>query len=480
MKKIKLLSVILLLSQAGMIFGQKQLHDSLLHYINIAMQQSPLVLQKYHNYKASLHRIPQVASLPDPELNMGIFLEPMEIVSGRQYADIQLMQMFPWFGTLKYARDEMSLMAKAEFESLRDAKLQISYDLQIKWYDLYKNQRNIILVQQNIDLLNSIEKLALIKYKTSGSGFSAKTQSSSSSTKSTGESTAPNMGGGMIGMSSTTNVTTNAGMSMPGQGITTDALGLSAVLRLQMEKAELQNSLESLFSRKKTLTAGFNAILDRNAEIPVFVPDSIAGNAETIALLSSDIPSDIPMLEMIRYESESLTAKKEMQKRMGYPMLGAGVSYSVIGKSDMSMSDPEMNGKDMFMPMLTISLPIYRSKYKAMRSETEALTAASKSKFRETYNLIQTAYYEAVEQYQNNLRQLTLYRQQVVTLQKILDLSVREFSVSGKGLSEILRFRQELFDFELKIEETQSDLNTSIALIDRLTNKSDFSNHIKE
>ena len=143
MKKIKLLSVILLLSQAGMIFGQKQLHDSLLHYINIAMQQSPLVLQKYHNYKASLHKIPQVASLPDPELNMGIFLEPMEIVSGRQYADIQLMQMFPWFGTLKYARDEMSLMAKAEFESLRDAKLQISYELQKKWYDLYKNQRNI-------------------------------------------------------------------------------------------------------------------------------------------------------------------------------------------------------------------------------------------------------------------------------------------------------------------------------------------------
>jgi len=35
----------------------------------------------------------------------------MELVSGNQVADIKLMQMFPWFGVLRNAKDEMSFMA---------------------------------------------------------------------------------------------------------------------------------------------------------------------------------------------------------------------------------------------------------------------------------------------------------------------------------------------------------------------------------
>ncbi len=70
-------------------------------------------------------KCPRLAVLPDPELSMGVFLSPMELVSGNQVADLRLMQMFPWFGTLRAAKDEMSLMANAKYESFRDAKLQV-------------------------------------------------------------------------------------------------------------------------------------------------------------------------------------------------------------------------------------------------------------------------------------------------------------------------------------------------------------------
>ena len=53
---------------------------------------------------------------------MGFFLKPMELVNGNQIADIKLMQMFPWFGVLRNAKDEMSLMANARFELFRDTK----------------------------------------------------------------------------------------------------------------------------------------------------------------------------------------------------------------------------------------------------------------------------------------------------------------------------------------------------------------------
>ena len=67
----------------------------------------------------------------------------MNLIDGMQVADIRLMQMFPWFGVLKNAKDEMSLMAKAKLELLRDTRLQVIYDVQRTWFDLYKVQKNI-------------------------------------------------------------------------------------------------------------------------------------------------------------------------------------------------------------------------------------------------------------------------------------------------------------------------------------------------
>src|SRR5665647_140880 len=90
--------------------------DSLRYYMQMAAQNNPTVLQKYTEYQAALQKVPQVGSLPDPQLNMGVFLSPMELISGKQVATIQLMQMFPWFGVLQNAKDEMSLMTKAKFE----------------------------------------------------------------------------------------------------------------------------------------------------------------------------------------------------------------------------------------------------------------------------------------------------------------------------------------------------------------------------
>ena len=81
---------------------------------------------------------------------------------GNQVADLRLMQMFPWFGVLKNAKDEMSLMAKAKYESFRDAKLRLFYDVQRTWYELIKIQQEIRISEKNIEILKTIERLTLV------------------------------------------------------------------------------------------------------------------------------------------------------------------------------------------------------------------------------------------------------------------------------------------------------------------------------
>ena len=49
--------------------------DSLYSYLEIAAKNNPTVLQKFSEYQAALQKIPQVGSLSDPELSLGVFLD---------------------------------------------------------------------------------------------------------------------------------------------------------------------------------------------------------------------------------------------------------------------------------------------------------------------------------------------------------------------------------------------------------------------
>ena len=95
------ISIYFNLFQSNTLFAQS---DSLYNYLEIAAKNNPTVLQRYAEYQAALQKVPQVGSLPDPDISLGVFLSPMELVGGNQVADIRLMQMFPWFGVLKNKR----------------------------------------------------------------------------------------------------------------------------------------------------------------------------------------------------------------------------------------------------------------------------------------------------------------------------------------------------------------------------------------
>ena len=451
--------------------SQQQL-DSLYSYMEIAAKNNPTLLQKYYEYEAALQKVPQVGSLPDPEVSLGIFLSPMELLSGNQVADIQLMQMFPWFGQLKYAKDEMSLMANAKFESFRDAKLQVYYDVQRSWYELHKVKQNILISEKNIEILQTIERLAIVRFKAVPSGNSAAPTSRSISPAS-----AQNLSSGSSGMNSMGSGSGNAvgsfsnqsssPMSGSAMSSSSGSSGLSDVYRIQIEIGDLQNNIELLKNQWNTLSAQFNSYLNRPPNAIVTLPDTlIADNFQPSLLTLSDSVKNNPMLGMLQYEQQSLEARKQMVTKMGYPMIGLGLNYSVINKSEMSSSP--MNGKDMIMPMVKATLPIYRKKYRAMVSETDFLKSANEQNYKSTANAIQTDYYQAMQLYLDAQRRTKLYTDQHKLASKSLDIMIKSFASSGSNLTDILRIRQQTLDYEYRQVEAIADYNTSIAWLKRL------------
>ncbi len=480
MKKIKfLITFLIFVGQWGVAHCQQV--DSLSTYLEIAAKKNASVIQRYAEYQAALQKVPQVGSLSDPELSTGIFLSPMELVGGNQLADIRLMQMFPWFGVLKAAKDEMSLMARAKFESFQEAKLQLYFEVQQSWYGLYKIQRAVEISQKNLEILRTLERLSLVRFKAaavSGGSYSSGGGSSISSV-SQGNSGMQTMGGASKSaaqvpsqMQGAVAPMQGAAASMQGQS---SGSGLADLYRIQMETNELENNISGLKNQQTTLVARFNSLMNRPPQTPVVTPVDLKSEVPGISLVtvSDSMLTNSPMLEMLKYESKAIDARKLMVTKMGFPMVGLGLNYSLINKNPMSTSS--MNGKDMVMPMVTVTLPVNRKKYRSMQTETDFLKAANQQGIQAARNSLQSEYYEAVQEFEDTRRRIELYKYQYKLAKQSLNILMVSFSTAGAGLNDLLQIRRQTLDYELKQTDALADFNTAIARIKKLAN-----NHVNE
>jgi outer membrane protein TolC len=467
-------------------------------YLATAARNNPAVKAAFLAYEASLQKIPQMGAYEDPQLEMGFFLRPMDIIDGRQIGQFQLMQMFPWFGTRKAARTEAQHMAKMTFEQFRETRDNLFLEVYIQWYSLCSLQQKLMNSRENVELLKQLEILALQKFKSpvnsSETGGSQRMGSSAASTA-TGNSS-----GGMSGMSMGNKAVAGETTSSPGastigsMSMNSPASGMSEVLRIQLEMTELESNIESLLSEIHAGKVRFNALLNRPVETGIVVPDSISQILFSLdeEEIMSLITQQNPMLGMINEESLAYDAKAEMDRKMSYPMFGIGLQYMLIGKTSQAAA-PEnpmemeqnpatesnmssMNGKDMIMPMLSVSIPIFRGKYRAAQRETKLLRQANEEKYADALNMLQADLYRFKHQLDDAVRKITLYRKQTGLAQMTYHLVLKEF-ISGKSdLSDVIQVQRQLLDYQLKVAEAIADYNVKTASIQKLisTNNEQF------
>ena len=250
----------------------------------------------------------------------------------------------------------------------------------------------------------------------------------------------------------------------------TSGSGLADLYRIQMEANEMETNIAGILNQQTTLIARFNSLLNRPPQSRVLTPDTLKSEVTGIPLaaVQDSLLANNPMLWMLDYESKAIDVRKQMVTKMGYPMVGLGLNYSLIKKNPMSTSS--MNGKDMVMPMVTVTLPIYRKKFRAMQTEMDFLKTANQQGIQAARNSLQSEYWEAVQNYEDAMRRMELYNKQFKLAKKSLNILMVSFSTSGAGLNDLLQVRRQTLDYELKETDAISDFNTSIARLKRLAN----------
>ncbi len=429
MKFIKVKYIIFIIITVAWVSTAKgQETDSLNHYLEIAAINNPGVNAAFLAYKASLERVPQSGAWPDPELDISFFLQPMEIIGGRQIADLTLMQMFPWFGTKKAAEAEAAHMAKMAYEQFRETRDKLFMEVYSQWYTLASLQQQLDNNRNNLKLLEQLEELSRQKMSTASSMLSDMTEFS----------------------------------------------GLSNVLRVQLEEAEIENNIESLLSEITAEKAKFNALLNRPVGIEVIVPETITKvifSFDEIAAIN-DIKNQNPLLGMIMEEEQAYRAKSAMDTKMSYPMLGIGLQYMFVGKSSPQALNSSihngMNGMDMIMPMVSISLPIFRNKYKAQQLENRYLWESASEKYNNTLNILQSDLFKLKHQLDDAERQIALAQKQRELASTTYQLILQEFVASKSNLSSVIEIQRQLLDYHAREAEAIADYNTKVAEINSL------------
>jgi len=405
-----LLNIIVLMFLGGSLSYAQTLND----YFKIAAENNPGLQAKYKAFEAAVQRVPQVSTLPDPSFSFGYFISPVETRVGPQRARFSLTQMFPWFGTLKAQGDAAALMAESKYEAFLDSRNQLYYQIEASYYPLYELKEWERIERENIELLESFKTIANAKFENS-------------------------------------------------RGTMVD------VLRVDIMLKDAVTSLNILNDKERPLLTRFNKLLNRNEEEPVSVIDSLSIEYLQENFRKDSLFTNNPVLMELEFKIKASEASEIAAFKQGLPRLGVGLDYALVGeRTDVDLPD---NGRNVFMPKISVSIPIFRSKYKASVKEAQ-LKKESYSLQKEEYaNVLTSGYEMAWFEIQQQQELLTLYDQQISESNQALNLLFAAYGNSGEEFEEVLRMQQQLLKYEKMKASAEVQYQIAIAKLNYLTAK---------
>jgi len=402
MKKTKIYILLLLFLSVGGNYMQAQ--DALNSYLDFAVKNNPKLKSSYAQFEAAMRNSPQVSSLPDPTLTMSGLGRMIETRVGAQEARFNLMQMFPWFGTLEAKENAANLMAEAKFQRYLDLKNQVIYDVKSVYAELYSLSETIKIKEENLEILESYRELALSRFK-SGSG------------------------------------------------------AMVNVVKVDIDKEAAITEIELMHDMLIPVRTRFNLLLNRELQENIVVQDTLKIPGLPLEINSEDNLESHPLLKAIEREKASYVAEQTVAEKQGMPNIGIGVDYSIISKR--TDANPEGNGQDAIMPMVSISLPIFRKKYKASREQAEFLVSSSVNEREAMRNELQSMLAMTIYEYHKSEKLILLYNKQLLSSGQANKLYISAFSNATGDFEEVLRMNQDIL--MLKTQKIEAIKNGFIA-----------------
>ncbi|WP_194850671.1 TolC family protein [Nonlabens antarcticus] len=385
--------------------------QSLESYINEAQTNSPEIQAFNLRYNIAEEKVNEANWLPNTEFSAGYFVSEPETRVGAQRARVGFKQMLPWFGTITARENYASSMADAEFVEITIAKRKLALSVAEMYYKLYEIRSKQAVLEENIQLLETYERLALTSVE--------------------------------VGKASAVDV-----------------------LRLQIRQNELVQEKKVLAQQELGIQAGFNKLLNRKYDIAVETVSDLPLPESEMAF-SFDGLSLNP--ELLKYDKlyESVTQSELLNQRDASPMIGFGVDYiPVSGRTDMMPID---NGKDILMPMVSVSIPIFNNRYKSITKQNELRQREIESQKSQRLNVLESAFAKANSQRNQARIKFDTQTQNLKQAKDAEEILIKNYETGTINFNDVLDIQELQLKFQMNQIQSVQEFYVQQSLINYLT-----------
>ncbi len=307
-------------------------------FISEAVDNSPEIQAYNLRHNIAEEKVNEADWIPNTEFSAGYFVSEPETRTGAQRARFSMRQMLPWFGTITARENYASAMADSEYVEIVIAKRKLALSVSQSYYRLYSIREKQKVLHENVRLLKTYEKLALTSVE--------------------------------VGKASAVDV-----------------------LRLQIRQNELQQQKEVLAEAYLGEQTAFNKLLNRDGDTEITVLEKLMLPIED-GVFADDALELNP--ELLKYDKlyESVVQLEELNQVERNPMIGFGLDYVPVSeRPDMNFSD---NGKDIIMPMVSVSVPLFNNKYKSTSKQNELKQLEIRAQKESRLNVLKSAFAQAI------------------------------------------------------------------------------------
>ncbi len=382
-------------------------------YIQEAELNNPQIQAYELRYNIAQEKVREANSLPNTTVSAGYFVSEPETRTGAQHARFSVSQMLPWFGTITARENYASAMAETDFVEIAIAKRKLALSIAQSYYELYASNAKQSVLDENTQLLKTYERLALTSVE--------------------------------VGKASAVDV-----------------------LRLQIRQNELHQLKAVLGQEFLAEQTNFNNLLNRKPSIAVKVVSDLLLPLEEPVYLQDSLELNP---ELIKYDRlyESITQSELINQKQSAPDIGFGLDYVPVSeRTDMDFSD---NGKDIVMPMVSLSIPIFNNRFKSISKQNELRQKEIELQKMERLNVLKTTFAKAIAM-QNQAR--INFNTQEKNLKRARDaeeILTKNYETGTIDFNEVLDIQELQLRFQLNGIEAVKSYYVQSAVINYLTNQ---------
>jgi outer membrane protein TolC len=358
---------------------------------------------------------PQVTSLPDPRLGLGLQLRSVETRVGPQKQSLSFGQSFPTGGKLNLKGRIADHLVQEAGEDLQTVRLEVSRSLRRAYYEYWFNRRTQVITKEMMDLVISGEQVARTRYS-SGRG------------------------------------------------------GQESLIKAQVELGVLEDRVRTLQQIEPTIVDSINALLDRDPGTPLGDPDPEDLKESELLLSKEEVFSIMekrsPELRNFDIQAKRKLLEAKLEAKARIPDITFGLTWI---RTDDSLFPTPDRGKDPLLATVGINLPLRRGKYRAAEKAKSLERAAILKSSKNAQNRLEADLEKAFFLYQDGRRKLNLYRDSLVPKgRQSLEATFASFQAGRSSFLDLLDAERVLLDFELSQARGVKDHLQAIADIERL------------